>query len=47
MQTTLRREAKRAIDELCDEKIRVTIDFIDYVKEKEEMEGTLEILAQS
>jgi hypothetical protein len=43
MQTTLKREAKKAIDELSDEKVKVAIDFIDYLKEKEEMEATLEI----
>lgn len=43
--TTLRREAKKAIEELSDEKIKVAIDFMDYLKEKEEMEATLEILS--
>ena len=43
--TTLKRQAKRAIDELSEEKIRVAIDFIDYLKEKEEMEATLEVLS--
>ncbi len=42
--TTLKREAKKAIDELSNEKIKVAIDFMDYLKEKEEMEATLEIL---
>jgi PHD/YefM family antitoxin component YafN of YafNO toxin-antitoxin module len=42
---TLKRQAKRAIDELSEEKVRVAIDFIDYLKEKEEMEATLEILS--
>lgn len=41
----LKREAKKAIDELSNEKIKVAIDFIDYLKEKEEMEATLEILS--
>lgn len=45
MQTALKREAKKAIDELSNEKIKVAIDFIDYLKEKEEMEATLEILS--
>lgn len=43
--TTLKREAKKAIDKLSEEKVKVAIDFIDYLKEKEEMEATLEILA--
>ncbi|HHN65273.1 MAG TPA: hypothetical protein ENK09_07935 [Nitrospirae bacterium] len=42
---TLKREAKKAIDELSEEKIKVAIDFIEYLKEKEEMEATLEILS--
>ena len=41
----LKKEAKKAIDELSEEKVRVAIDFIDYLKEKEEMEATLEILS--
>lgn len=46
MQTTiLKKQAKRAIDELSEEKVRVAVDFIDYLKEKEEMEATLEILS--
>src|SRR3989304_6526173 len=42
---TLKKEAKKAIDKLSEEKVRVAIDFIDYLKEKEEMEATLEILS--
>jgi hypothetical protein len=41
----LKKEAKKAIDELSEEKVKVAIDFIEYLKEKEEMEATLEILA--
>ncbi|MDP3028063.1 MAG: hypothetical protein Q8O04_00915 [Deltaproteobacteria bacterium] len=41
----LKREAKKAIDALSEEKVKVAIDFIDYLKEKEEMEATLEILS--
>jgi hypothetical protein len=41
----LKREAKKAIDELSEEKVKVAIDFIDYLKEKEEIEATLEILS--
>ena len=43
--TALKREAKKAIDELSEEKVKVAIDFIDYLKQKEEMEATLEILS--
>lgn len=46
MQTAiLKKQAKRAIDELSEEKVRVAVGFIDYLKEKEEMEATLEILS--
>ncbi len=41
----LKRQAKKAIDELTEEKVRVAIDFIEYLKSKEEMEATLEILS--
>jgi len=41
----LKREAKKAIDELSEEKVKVAIDFIDYLKKKEEIEATLEILS--
>lgn len=40
---TLKKEAKKAIDKLSEEKGRAAIDFIGYLKEKEEMESTLEI----
>ena len=43
--TTLKRQAKRAIDELSEEKVKVAVDFIAYLKEKEEMEATLEVLS--
>jgi hypothetical protein len=43
--TALKRQAKKAIDELSEEKVKVAIDFIDYLKDKEEMEATLEILS--
>jgi len=41
----LRKEAKKAIEELSEEKVRVAVDFLDYLKEKESMEATLEILS--
>lgn len=42
---TLKKQAKKAIEELSEEKVKVAIDFIDYLKAKEDMEATLEILA--
>ncbi|MEW6608704.1 MAG: hypothetical protein AB1414_14870 [bacterium] len=41
----LKKEAKKAIDELSEKKLKVAIDFIKYLKEKEGIEATLEILA--
>ncbi len=41
----IKREAKKAIDELSEEKVRVAMDFLGYLKEKEEMEATLEVLS--
>jgi len=38
---TLKKEAKKALYELSDEKVKVAIDFIDYLKDKEEMEATV------
>ena len=39
------REAKKTLKELSEEKLRVAIDFLGYLKEKEEMEATLEVLS--
>jgi len=47
MQTTLKNRAKKTIDELSGDKIRVAVDFLDYLKNKEEAEATLEILSSS
>lgn len=41
----LKKEAKKAIDGLSEEKVRVVIDIIEYLKEKEEAEATLEVLS--
>jgi mRNA-degrading endonuclease RelE of RelBE toxin-antitoxin system len=41
----LKKEAKKAINDLSDEKVKVVKDFIDYLKEKEDMEATLEVLS--
>lgn len=45
MQTTLKNRAKKTIDELSEDKIKVAVDFLDYLKKKEDMEATLEILS--
>lgn len=47
MQTTLKSRAKKTIDELSGDKIRVAVDFLDYLKKKEDMEATLEILSSN
>lgn len=38
----IKRKAKKAIDELSEEKVKVAMVFLGYLKEKEEMEATLE-----
>ncbi len=43
--STIKREAKKTLDKLSEEKLRVAMDFLGYLKEKEEMETTLEILS--
>jgi len=43
--TAMKRQVKKAIDELTEDKVRVAMDFIDYLKSKEEMEATLEVLS--
>ena len=47
MQITLKNRAKKTIDELSEDKIKVAIDFLDYLKKKEDMEATLEILSSN
>ncbi|TAN44856.1 MAG: hypothetical protein EPN22_04975 [Nitrospirae bacterium] len=42
---TLRREAKRAIEELSNDKVQVAVDFLEYLKGKDVAEATLEILS--
>lgn len=41
----IKKEAKKALEELSEEKLKVAMDFLSYLKEKEEMEATLEILS--
>ncbi len=43
--TALKRQAKRALAERAEDKVRVAMDSSDYLKSKEEMEATLEILS--
>ena len=47
MQATLKKQAKKAIDELSEDKIKVAIDFLNYLKGKENAEATIEILSSS
>lgn len=47
MQTILKKKAKETIDELSEEKVKVAIDFLNYLKEKEDAEATLEILSNN
>jgi len=42
--TILKREAKRTIEELSEDKVKVAVDFLEYLKRKETTEATLEIL---
>ncbi|MEW6104394.1 MAG: hypothetical protein AB1630_11375 [bacterium] len=42
---SLKRKAIGVVKELSREKVKVAVDFLDYLKEKEEMEATLEILS--
>ena len=41
----LKKEAKKAIEALSEEKVRVVIDIIEYLKGKEEAEAALEVLS--
>jgi hypothetical protein len=45
MGNALKRQAKKTLEELSPEKIKVAVDFLEYLKEKEEMEATLEVLS--
>jgi mRNA interferase RelE/StbE len=45
MQDKLRDQAKKAIDELSDEKVIDVVEFIEYLRGKEETEATLEIMS--
>jgi PHD/YefM family antitoxin component YafN of YafNO toxin-antitoxin module len=45
MGTAVKKRVKDAIENLSDKKARVVLDFIDYLKEKEEWEATAELLS--
>jgi len=45
MQDELRDQAKKAIDALSDEKVADVVEFIEYIRGKEETEATLEIMS--
>ena len=45
MQNMLRDRAKKAIDELSEEKVIDVIEFIEYLRGKEETEATIEIMS--
>lgn len=44
MQSTLHKQAKKAIETLPDEKLKVVIDFIGYLKEKDKVPNELTLL---
>jgi len=45
MNMTVKKKAKEAIETLSDKKARVALDFIDYLREREEWEATAELLS--
>jgi hypothetical protein len=42
---SIRTEAKEALDALSEKKVSVVLDFIDYLREREEWEATDELLS--
>ncbi len=44
---TLKERAVTTLNELSDDRLQVALDFLEYLKEKEEWEATLEILSDS
>jgi len=42
---SIRTEAKQALDALSEKKVSVVLDFIDYLREREEWEATDELLS--
>jgi hypothetical protein len=45
MNMAVKKKAKEAIETLSDKKARVALDFIDYLREREEWEATAELLS--
>ncbi len=45
MDITIKKQAKEAIETLSDKKTRVALDFINYLREREECEATDELLS--
>lgn len=45
MDIAVKKKAKEAIETLSDKKARVALDFIDYLREREEWEATAELLS--
>jgi len=45
MNMTVKKKAKEAIETLSDKKARVALDFINYLREREEWEATAELLS--
>ncbi len=42
---SIRTEAKEALDALSEKKVSVVLDFIDYLREREEWQATHELLS--
>ncbi|MCR4293587.1 MAG: hypothetical protein NUV76_12005 [Candidatus Kuenenia sp.] len=45
MDITIKKQVKEAIETLSDKKARVALDFINYLREREECEATDELLS--
>lgn len=45
MEIAVKKKAKEVIETLSDRKARVALDFIDYLREREEWEATAELLS--
>ncbi len=45
MITMLKKKAKKTIDALSEDKVKVAVDFLNYLKNKDDAEATLEILS--
>lgn len=45
MSVAVKRQLKKAVETLSDKKAVVALDFVDYLKEREEWEATEEILS--